>query len=70
MESSFNPEKLVIASILPEADARKTSNDDGGRVWRLSPGEVFNYAQSARVVCRELGLRPLGSTRRGNRARN
>ncbi len=70
MESSVNPENLVITNVLPDADGRHTPHDDWERVWRLSPREVFNYAQSARVVCRELGLRPVGSARQRNRARN
>jgi hypothetical protein len=71
MQSTVNLEKLVITNPLPDAAESRTSHDDWERVWRLSPTEVFRYAESARVVSRELGLRrrPVGDPA-GNLARN
>jgi hypothetical protein len=63
-------EKFVITKVFPDPEPARTSNDDWERVWRLSPAEVLRYAESARVVCGELGLRPLGSAQLARLTRN
>jgi len=69
MDSVAKLEKLVITKRLPDPPQEGATVRDWERVWRLSTAEIFLYAESARAVCRELGLRPL-KTALEVRARN